>query len=69
MHLKAIHFRYLQNSFWVSLDPLAHERQIFKGTENNTQRLFVLEATPGTEKNSDSVSGAWDFGLINEGYA
>jgi phenylacetic acid degradation operon negative regulatory protein len=69
-HLHAQHFGYLQNSVWVSPDPLDFERQIFKGSDINAESLLTLDAMPGTgEKNSDIVQGAWDFDEINTCYA
>jgi phenylacetic acid degradation operon negative regulatory protein len=69
-HLLASHFGYLQNSVWVSPDPLNLERQIFKGSEINAESLLTLDAMPGTgEKNSDIVQGAWDFDEINICYS
>lgn len=68
-HLAAAHFGYLQNSVWVSPDPLDFERRLFKGTEINAESLLTLDAVPGTgEKNSDIVCGAWDFEAINRNY-
>jgi phenylacetic acid degradation operon negative regulatory protein len=69
-HLHAQHFGYLQNSVWVSPDPLDFERQIFKGSDINAESLLTLDAMPGTgEKNSDIVQGAWDFEAINKSYS
>lgn len=69
-HLMARHFGYLQNSVWISPDPLEFERRIFKGTKINAERLLTLNAVPGTgEKNSDIVQGAWDFEAINKSYS
>jgi phenylacetic acid degradation operon negative regulatory protein len=68
-HLGAGHFGYLQNSVWVSPDPLDLENRLFKGTEINAESLLTLDAVPGTgEKNSDIVCGAWDFEDINRNY-
>ena len=69
-HLAAAYFGYLQNSVWVSPDPLDFERRLFKGTVINAESLLTLDAVPGTgEKNSDIVSGAWDFEAINRSYS
>ena len=69
-HLLGRHFGYLQNSVWVSPDPLDFERGIFKGTEIDAESLLTLDAVPGTgERNSDIVGGAWDFVEINARYA
>jgi DNA-binding transcriptional regulator PaaX len=69
-HLLARHFGYLQNSVWVSPDPMDFAREIFKGTEIDAESLLTLDAVPGTgEKNSDIVGGAWNFKEINARYA
>lgn len=69
-HLGAGHFGYLQNSVWVSPDPLDFERRLFKGTEINAESLLTLDAVPGTgEKNTDIVCGAWNFEAINRNYS
>lgn len=68
--LHAAHFGYLQNSVWVSPDPYDVDALGFKGAKIDAERLLTLNAVPGTgEKNSDIVSGAWDFEEINRAYA
>ena len=68
-HLAAAHFGYLQNSVWVSPDPLDFERGLFKGTVIDAESLLTLDAVPGTgEKDNDIVCGAWDFESINRSY-
>lgn len=68
--LAAAHFGYLQNSVWVSPDPLDFEGRVFKGTVINAESLLTLNAVPGSgEKNSDIVSGAWNFEAINRSYS
>lgn len=67
--LAAAHFGYLQNSVWVSPDPLDFERRIFKGTVINAESLLTLDAVPGTgERDNDIVCGAWAFKAINRSY-
>lgn len=39
-------FGYLQNSVWISPDPLAQEREILGGGKINVESLLLLEARP-----------------------
>ncbi len=68
-HLRARHFGYLQNSVWISPDPLNDVRQLLRGTKVDVESLLFLEADPcGGESNVDIAAGAWDFPGINEAY-
>jgi DNA-binding transcriptional regulator PaaX len=63
-------FGYLQNSVWISPDPLAQEREILGGGKINVESLILLEARPcAGESDADIVAGAWDFERINRRYA
>jgi phenylacetic acid degradation operon negative regulatory protein len=63
-------FGYLQNSVWISPDPLEEQRQILSGGKINVESLVLLEARPcAGESDADIVGGAWDFDLINRRYA
>jgi phenylacetic acid degradation operon negative regulatory protein len=63
-------FGYLQNSVWITPDPLVEERRIFGDGKINVELLLLLEARPcAGESDADIVAGAWDFGLINRRYA
>jgi phenylacetic acid degradation operon negative regulatory protein len=62
-------FGYLQNSVWISPDPLEEERQIFGGGKINVESLVLLEARPcAGESDAEIVAGAWDFERINRFY-
>ena len=62
-------FGYLQNSVWISPDPLAQEREILGGGKINVESLILLEARPcAGEADSEIVAGAWDFEWINRQY-
>jgi phenylacetic acid degradation operon negative regulatory protein len=62
-------FGYLQNSAWITPDPLEEEREIFGGSRINVESLILLEASPcGGESNAEIVAGAWDFDRINRRY-
>lgn len=63
-------FGCLQNSVWVTPDPLEAERQILGGGKINVESLILLEARPcAGESDAEIVAGAWDFERINRGYA
>jgi phenylacetic acid degradation operon negative regulatory protein len=63
-------FGYLQNSVWISPDPLAQEREILGGGKINVESLILLEARPcAGESAAEIVAGAWDFERINHRYA
>ena len=63
-------FGYLQNSVWVTPDPLQEERQILGGGKINVESLLLLEARPcAGESATEIVAGAWDFERINRRYA
>jgi len=63
-------FGYLQNSVWITPDPLEEERQILGGGRINVESLLLLEARPcAGESEAEIVAGAWDFKRINGRYA
>jgi len=63
-------FGYVQNSVWITPDPLAEERQILGGGKINVESLLLLEARPcAGESDAEIVAGAWDFERINRRYA
>ena len=68
--LRAHGFGYLQNSVWITPDPLAEiVKQWCKGGKD-VESLIALEARPcAGESNAAIVEGAWDFERINRSYA
>jgi phenylacetic acid degradation operon negative regulatory protein len=63
-------FGCLQNSVWISPDPLEQEREILSGGTINVESLVLLEARPcAGESDVEIASGAWDFERINRRYA
>jgi DNA-binding transcriptional regulator PaaX len=63
-------FGYLQNSVWITPDPLEEERKILGGGKINVESLLLLEARPcAGESDAEIVAGAWDFEAINRRYA
>ncbi len=62
-------FGYLQNSVWLSPDPLDEIRRQVAGTSTNVEGLVLFEGRPGGgESDQDLVMGAWDFPDIFERY-
>lgn len=69
-YLRSRGFGYLQNSVWITPDPLADERTILAGGPVNVESLILLEARPcAGESDAEIVSGAWDFVAINQCFA
>ena len=69
-YLRAKGFGYLQNSVWITPDPLEEEKQILGGGRINVESLLLLEARPcAGESDTEIVAGAWDFERINRRYA
>lgn len=67
--LRALHFGCLQNSVWVTPDPVAPIRETLAGTPLNVETLTLMEARPcGGESTAALVQGAWDFARINRNY-
>jgi phenylacetic acid degradation operon negative regulatory protein len=63
-------FGYLQNSVWITPDPLEEQRQLLAGERINVESLILLEAQPcAGETDEQIVAGAWDFERINNRYA
>jgi phenylacetic acid degradation operon negative regulatory protein len=68
-YLAANGFGYLQNSVWITPDPLEAERQRLMAGKIDVESLLLLEARPcAGETDSEIVAGAWDFGRINRRY-
>ena len=69
-YLQRRDFGFLQNSVWISPDPLEEERDILTGGMVNVESLILLEArTIAGESSEQIVVGAWDFDEINERYS
>jgi phenylacetic acid degradation operon negative regulatory protein len=62
-------FGYLQNSVWITPDPLTGEREALATGPVDVESLILLEARPcAGESNAEIVAGAWDFDAINRSY-
>jgi phenylacetic acid degradation operon negative regulatory protein len=63
-------FGYLQNSVWITPDPVAEQRALLADGPVDVESLLLLEARPAAgENDADIVAGAWDWLAINERYA
>jgi len=68
-YLRSRGFGYLQNSVWLTPDPLVGERDLLASGEVNVESLILLEARPcAGETDQEIVAGAWSFPFINERY-
>lgn len=62
-------FGYLQNSVWVTPDPLTNERVALTSAPVEVESLILLEMRPcAGETDAQIVAGAWNFEAINAGY-
>jgi phenylacetic acid degradation operon negative regulatory protein len=69
-YLHSRDFGYLQNSVWISPDPLEEERRVLAGGTVNVESLILFEARAIAGESSEQiVVGAWDFDDINERYS
>jgi phenylacetic acid degradation operon negative regulatory protein len=69
-HLRRNNFGCLQNSVWVTPDPMDKERQILLGEKADVEALILLKARPcAGETDREIVAGAWDFQQINRRYS
>jgi phenylacetic acid degradation operon negative regulatory protein len=69
-HLHMRTFGYLQNSVWITPDPVSEECALLAGGMVNVESLVLLEARPcAGETDAEIVAGAWDFAEINRRYA
>ena len=65
-HLKARGFGYLQNSLWISPDPLDKDLKKLSAGSEEVESFLTLEARPCSGESDEAmVSGAWDFQRIN----
>jgi len=68
--LKDRGFGYLQDSVWITPDPLGPLMKPWSGVGRDVESLITLEAQPCLgESTADIVAGAWNFEPINTLYA
>jgi phenylacetic acid degradation operon negative regulatory protein len=69
-YLRERGFGYLQNSVWITPDPLDEECRVLVDGKINVESLILLEARPcAGESDEQIVSGAWDFERLSALYA
>lgn len=68
--LKDHGFGYLQNSVWITPDPLGAFMKPWAAAKQDVESLITFEARPCSgESNAAIVAGAWSFDRINALYA
>lgn len=68
-HLKERGFGYLQNSVWITPDPLDTDLKKLSAKGEDVEALLTLEARPCSGESDESiVAGAWNFARINRLY-
>ena len=69
-YLQSRGFGYLQNSVWITPDPIREERALLAEGPVDVESLILLEARPcAGETDAQIVAGAWNFADLNERYA
>ena len=67
--LQSSGFGFLQNSVWITPDPLSPIMHELSVHAEDVESLITLEARPAAgETDADIVAGAWDFERINSLY-
>ncbi len=67
--LRSQRFGYLQQSVWLSPDPVDDSSLPLKALKLTPDSYTVIEGHPvGTHTDADLVHGAWDFTIINRAY-
>ena len=68
--LQGCGFGYLQNSVWITPDPVTEQRALLADGPVDVESLLLLEARPcAGESDAQLVAGAWNFASINRRYA
>lgn len=68
-YLQGKGFGWLQNSVWITPDPLEEEQRILRDGKVDVGSLLLLEARPcAGESDAEIVTCAWDFNRINRNY-
>ena len=69
-HLRSLHFGCLQNSVWITPDPVDEHRELLASRDVNVESLIVMEGKPrGGESDRQIAAGAWNFAEINRAYS
>ncbi len=68
-YLRERGFGFLQNSVWITPDPVTELRAVLAKGPANVEEMILFEARAGGGESDDQiVAGAWDFRKINERY-
>jgi DNA-binding transcriptional regulator PaaX len=60
----------LQNSVWITPDPVNEQRVLLAGGPVNVESMIFLDARPSAgETDAEIVAGAWDFAELKRRYA
>ncbi|HTY85959.1 MAG TPA: PaaX family transcriptional regulator C-terminal domain-containing protein [Candidatus Acidoferrum sp.] len=69
-YLRSLCFGYLQNSVWITPDPVNEQCALLADRTVNVESLIFLNARPSAgETDAEIVAGAWDFTELNRRYA
>jgi phenylacetic acid degradation operon negative regulatory protein len=69
-YLRGKDFGCLQNSVWITPDPMKEERRTLARGSVKVESLVLLEARAcAGESDEEIISGAWNFARINERYS
>lgn len=67
---RANHFGYLQDSVWISPDPLELTRPWFRSLHASAEMAAFFESrVVAVSRNADVVTAAWDFRAVAKAYA
>ncbi len=67
--LRGLGFGCLQQSVWISPDPVRELRKVVQDSVRDVEVLTFMEARPcAGETDAEIVLGGWDFNRINRGY-
>lgn len=67
--LRTSRFGFLQNSVWITPDPISDETLPLRHLKLTPEAFLVCEGRPsGSDTDADLVGGAWDFVTINRHY-
>jgi DNA-binding transcriptional regulator PaaX len=68
--LRILRFGWLQNSVWLSPDPVSELRAALRDEQIAVESLLFMEGRPaGGESDVELVEGAWDFGRLGQLHA
>jgi phenylacetic acid degradation operon negative regulatory protein len=67
--LRSHGFGYLQNSVWITPDPVSAIEEALAPIQRNTESFLIMQGRPAAMYDDQAiVDGAWDFPMINKLY-